>query len=456
MEHQIGIFNKFNSSEFLASFSISESTVSVLPQNESSAKQCKELSSNSSKTTDSWLYGFSDNHAIAVLLKKNTVPFWNILSQHITFRSPMIIRSDESVHEEMNSYSFNSIQFKGGIIDLLYPRSLAFINIGKDSKDQKTSNYTLSYPLTLNGEELTLEYSIDIGYSNELFMVPDICITHSTITLKFQQEKPFSEIEKYYSYILSLCEFCSGFLNVGFEIRIFSDKDHLAYSTRFLDIFDDYAEKALHSSQVMSLKNLGRNVTNLLRVLVDEKTTPRLLFLPNRTIDSNQIKYTDVTDICVAITREYDLLNLPYQANNNEIKDITDDITKLLESKQISEALIGRIKGLLGQLKSPSPKTKICMLYDHFYSYFEMMTSNITGRTGSSNNLYSQKDFSALVSDFVDIRNKTAHVGIVWNKGAEIFIHLKMLVYLSVLSRAGCTKEQCVNLLEPLFYSLFI
>lgn len=324
MEHQIGIFNKHDNEEFFASFSIVDNTVSVLPMNESTKDVCRKLQYNDmSADSDSWMYGFSNNQVVAVL-RRGVVPpsFYN----SITFHSPMILRSTGGIQKEINEYSFSAIEFVGGIIDILYPTQMFYKGNGKEFIIKDKSKYTQCYDIKVNEEEFTLEYSIKIKYNYELGQIPDYRDTHSTITFRFKKEKRFSEIEKYYSYVLILCQFCSGCFNVGFSINTYSAKDNIAYSATFDDSFDDYAETFLSIKEVINLKNLDQDVVQLLRILVEDKTTPYLLFLPKRNQEYRTIRYTDVTDMCVSIDREYRLLKIPYSFDINKIEKVSESV----------------------------------------------------------------------------------------------------------------------------------
>lgn len=453
MKHQMGIISKHDDDDFLASFSIIDHKVSLFPLNELTNDKCRKLQyTDTSSDNDSWMYGYSDSHAIAIL-RRGTVP--TTFSKTIIFHSPMILRSSRCINCEIVEHSFDAIEFVGGIIDILYPTQMAYRGNNKKFIIKERHEYTRIYTVQINGEELILEYSIKVKCHNER-QIPDYSDTHSTITLRFNESKNFSEIEKYYSYVLTLCQFCSGCLNVGFDINVYSETDNIFYSTSFSDSFDDHAETFLRTNDVINLTSIDCDIISLFKVIVEEKTKPHLLFLPKRNDEYGAIKYTDVTDMCVAIDREYRLLRIPYLIDMDKINAISKDVIDFLKSKSTDEEFINRVSGLLGQMKNPSLKSMICQLYENFFSCVDKITNNGIEDELRTIKRYSKDEFFVLAGKFVDIRNKAAHKGIVWNEGIDIYHHLRLLIYLSVLDRSGCSNERSIELIDSLFYRFFL
>ena len=108
-----------------------------------------------------------------------------------------------------------------------------------------------------------------------------------------------------------------------------------------------------------------------------------------------------------------------------------------------------KAKNLLGPLKnfSPSLKEKIVLLVDIFFDA-SMEITQIPGHDLAEVTFYTRDTFNDMIGKFISIRNHGAHVGIAWNEGTDIFPHLKLYVYYSILKRAGYSLEESTNILR--------
>lgn len=206
---------------------------------------------------------------------------------------------------------------------------------------------------------------------------------------------------------------------------------------------------------VISFGLLGDKFPSLFKILAEEQTQPHLLFLSKRNKESNSIKYTDVGDLCVAFDREFRLRPINESEKQDDISLFCNEIEKFINGSKHSEELKNRAKGLIGTLKNPSPKMVISSFYDCFEEFLKKITEQKDHDTYGIAKFYSNDDFKKLISKFVDIRNKAAHIGIVWNKGIEIFVHLKILIYFCVFKRAGYSGDESAQILSWLFGRFF-
>lgn len=90
-----------------------------------------------------------------------------------------------------------------------------------------------------------------------------------------------------------------------------------------------------------------------------------------------------------------------------------------------------------------------------FYFSYEKCLKQITKRNehikfGISKN-DSHDDFKQKILQFVDIRNKVAHVVILWNNSIDIYFHLKILIYFSILKRSSYSIEESTSIICCLF-----
>ncbi len=207
---------------------------------------------------------------------------------------------------------------------------------------------------------------------------------------------------------------------------------------------------------------LGDKLPLLFKILNEEDTHPYLSFLIKRNKNIGNVLYTDIGDICVALEREFSFINANRnQGNQKYAKKLTEELLDIINKKcdcVCPEAVKKKASNILNsQLKnfSPSLKEKINTLYDEFEPYIKSITEQENHVLYGITKFYSNKEFKKKISQFVDIRNKASHVGIIWNDGVEIFIHLKLLIYFCILKRTGYSMEECSCVLSYLFGQYF-
>ncbi len=203
---------------------------------------------------------------------------------------------------------------------------------------------------------------------------------------------------------------------------------------------------------------MGEKISVLFKNLNETDTQPHLLFLPQSNKSCSSISYTQVSDICVAFQREYDLSELEsgeVENSSNEIYNLCKELIEKIDETEFNSDLKNRAKGIVGQLKRPTIKMMIFCIY----SSYEKGLKQITERTEHINlgisKSYTPDAFKQQISHFVDIRNKVAHVGILWNDGIEIYLHLKILIYFSILKRSSYSLEESTSMISYLFGRFF-
>lgn len=451
-----------------ASFSISNNIVTIIPLTNECRQHNHKLSyTDGSADNDNWIFGYSDdNRNIAILRKTrlSTIISCPIDLQVAKFSTPIIVKSAEP--RDINLRTFDAIEFRGGIIDILHMPDLAcrIDDGGRCIKFIDKSSYTETYPIEIDNEMMEVTYSVDtselkLELGKTVDLRNDIC---SVLRFDFESSKQLSDIFKYYSYAMKLCQFCCGRLNVCFEMRLYQKKQCADNNTeitpiyvKFKDGFDDYANDVLDSINVICFNLLGDKFPSLFKILAEEKTQPHLSFLSNRNIERNRIKYTDIGDLCVAFDREFRLKPIEDSEKQDEITLFCDEMEKFIDESEHSEELKNRAKGLIGTIKNPSPKMIISLFYDCFEVLLKKITEQEDHIKYGVTKFYSNDEFKKLISKFVGIRNKVAHSGIVGNEVTEIFTHLKLLIYFCVLKRAGYSGGESVQILSRLFGRFF-
>jgi len=441
-----------------SSFNVQDSLVTIIPLNGSAKRHSHVLSYNDgSNEKDDWLFGLAEDNCKIAFLKKTHLAqrFSSSIDLSASkFFAPIIVKASKP--KDIDLKTFDAIEFRCGIVDILHLSALA---INEEYSQRRITfkekeTFTYRYEVTVNKEKFEIVYSVDIGeVVMEAGKIPDLrSEIHSFVRFNFTEEKSLNDIEKYYSYAIHLFQFCAGRLNVGFEIRLYKNEfcgdkriiNPAPIFVKFQDGFDDYANDNIKFTDLIRFQLLGDRLPNVFELLNDKKKQPHLLFLPKKNKQVYKILYTDITDMCVAFEKEYSFLNKTKdEINQNAAKNLTEKLLYLVEQEiECPECVKLKATNILNsQLKnfSPSLKEKFFMLYEEF------------GTSAKVTEIYEAKEFKKIVSDFVDIRHKASHAGIVWNKSTEVFPYLKKLIYFSVLKRSGYKLNESVAILSWMF-----
>lgn len=446
---------------FDSHFSVDGNVVTIMPLTEEAYHKVYELSfSDGSNEKDHWIYGYAeDNSAIAILQKTYLRKGFSTgidLSAAKVF-SPLIIKASKP--GITNIKTFDVIEFYGGIMDKLHTPALAIesdFNSGL-IKYKDSTRYTSEYEVTLDEIHFRIVYTIKTTNSIETGEVPDLRnSTHSVLRFEFDSPQLLDVIQKYYSYAMNLFQFCTGRLNVHTEIRLYKKQSDVPIFVKLIDGFPNFADDVINFTQVIRLNFLGEKLPNLFQLLNDEDEMPYLLFLPSRNENANKILYTDVNDLCVAFEREYiKQENEISEDKKNAARELSEKLTKDIDSvENCPDDVKRKAKNILNaQLKafSPSLKEKILFFYEKYSKELKSITEIENHDEYGIAKFYTDDDFKKMIGKFIEIRNRASHAGVQWNGGEKIFLHLKILVYYSVLERAGFSVKEISMMLSWLY-----
>ncbi|MCH5344794.1 MAG: hypothetical protein J1E64_12210 [Acetatifactor sp.] len=415
-----------------AFFNMQDNIVTIIPLTNECRKYAHILSYNDgTNEKDNWLYGFSEDGCSIAFLQKTHLH--STLSSPVDmgtsrFSTPIIIKSSRPDNKDLST--FDAIEFRGGIVDLLYNPDLAVRNDYKNNciVFNDKSDYTYSFAAEVAGERFQITYSIDVSeVCLEVGKVPDLRnAIHSIVRFDLEDKKPLKDIEKYYSYAMNLFQFCSGQLNVGFEIRLYQKEfyngERIANPSpilvNFIDGFEDYANDKLDITKVIRFRYLGEKISVLFKNLSETESGG---------VDNS----------------------------SNEIHNLCKELMEKIDETEYDSDLKKRAKGIVGQLKHPTIKMIIFCFYSSYEKGLRQITERIEHIKLGISKSYSPDAFKQKISHFVDIRNKVAHVGILWNDGIEIYLHLKILIYFSILNRSNYSLEESTSIISYLFGRFF-
>ena len=446
-------------------FSIVQKLVTIIPVSNKSREKFRTLCYDTGEESNHhlWLYGYSDLDSAVAFLQ--TTPVQERLSSGSSlragyFHTPVIVHGADSSITDV--HTFDSIEFYGGIMDKLYnPRYAISYAEDQDSIVFNSSIKNLySFNTTINGENIRIILFIRASHviSDE---VPDlrnnIC---SSLRFEFENDKTLDDIGKYYNYALRLFQFCTGHLNVRSNICLFNSKlSNSPIYVRMQDEYEDYANDFLKLKRVIGLLSLGERLPKLLSLLNDEEIKPYIEFLPLANRFVGLINYTQITDLCVSFENEYK--NLDTKKNPTiiqEAKKLTFDLLRCIDESSVSEVVKNKAQGIInGNLRnfSPSLKEKIAYIYERFKVEMSHITEQHDHDKYGITYFYAKEEFKKKIKKFTQIRGSAAHAGIQWNGGEDIFLHLVLLIYYSVLSRAGYPDDDCTRILSWLFIYKF-
>lgn len=446
---------------FDSHFSIDENLVTIMPLTKEAEKKVHELSYNDgSNEKDNWIYGYAeDNCAIAILqkshLRENFSSSINLSAAKVF--SPLIIKASSPYITDVKT--FDTIEFYGGIVDKLHIPDLAIKNDVENGLIQYTDpiTYTSQYEIVLDEIRFRVVYTVNVPTKIEIGQVPDLRNDiHAALRFEFESPQHLDTIQKYYSYAMNLFQFCAGRLNVKAEIRLYKKQFGDSILVKMIDGFSNYANDVIDFTKVIRFSFLEQKFTNLFKLLNNEKEKPYLLFLPSKNEDANKVLYTDVNDLCVAFEGEYSKQsNKVSEDKKQAARRLTEDLlAKIDVFGNCPDDVKEKARTILNaQLKAFSPSLREKIIY--FYRKYKNELKAITEIEGHDNlgitKFYSDDEFEIMIKKFIDIRNKASHAGIQWNGGEQIFVHLKILIYCSVLERAGFSAGQIGCMLSWLF-----
>lgn len=457
-------------------FHVSENLITLIPDSSECRKafvttestnknESAEESNDNCAGRRDWLFGFTQNGYSVAFCKPNNFNFFITSPVNLgtaTFRTPIILQT--TVPEDVDLHTFDAIEFRGGIVDLLHLSGRAVVENYEEKRidfcDEET--FTACYTVNVDGEVFDVTYTVDVRYISDSGKVPDlrnnIC---SVLRFNFSVERLVQEFVKYYNYALQLFRFCTRHMNLGFEVRLYRSIDGNVKTilTKIKDGYDDYANHLLNLNKVIRFEFLGTKFPQLFKLLNEETTAPSLLFLPKRNSESGYVFYTNVTDICVALEREFDLseneLTGPLK---DQAMDLAKELNTIIDKSKYDIAVKNKAKGLInGNLPDfkPSLRQKMVTLYDEFTTPMKCITEPKLHVECGIAKTYTDKEFKTLMNKFIKIRNSSAHSGVVWNEGIEIYVNLQLLVYFNILKRAGYTVDESQMVLSFLFGHMF-
>lgn len=163
--------------------------------------------------------------------------------------------------------------------------------------------------------------------------------------------------------------------------------------------------------------------------------------------------------MCVSFENEYKFLdNAKDPSIVKEAEKLTEDLLNCIDNSNASELVKNKAKGIItGNLQnfSPSLKEKIGYIYGLFKDDMRTITEQDGHDIIGVTKFYKEKEFKKKIKLFSQIRGSAAHSGVHWNGGEEIYLHLVLLIYYSILSRAGYSNQECTRILSCLFYHRF-
>jgi hypothetical protein len=448
-------------SGFDSHFTVDGNVVTIMPLTKEAYHKVYELSYNDgSNEKDHWIYGYAEDNSAIALLQKTYLRLrlsTGINLSTAKFFSPLVIKGSKPYITSVKT--FDVIEFYGGVMDKLHTPGSA-IESDCDSgliKYKDSTKYTSEHEITLDDVHIRVVNTIKTHICIETGEVPDLKNSiHSALRFEFDSPQSLDTIQKYYSYAMNLFQFCTGRLNVHTEIRLFKREFDDPIFVNLIDGFPDYADDVINFTQVIRLDFLGEKLPNLLRLLNNKDEMPYLLFLPSRNENANKVLYTNVNDLCVAFEMEYaKLKNEASEDKKKAARELAEKLTKEVDSvENCPDDVKEKAKNILNaQLKafSPSLKEKIIYFYEKYAAELRTIVEIKDHDKLGISEFYTDSDFKKMIGKFIEIRNRASHAGVQWNGGEKIFTHLKMLVYYSVLERAGFSVKDISMMLSWLF-----
>ena len=459
MENACGYIQMADDSNGLdANFSMHNGQVTFLPFNDEARRVSHThcYNTKSDHFNEKWFYGFSEyNSAIAIFANR---PMRQEFSSGLDlcatrFYSPMYIQGSSS--EIKSAEYFDCIEFYGGVVDEVYDPVMAYKTLsGERIEYADSERYVKKYDVEVEGESFKIFVGIYTDRSLTTYVPKIEGNTHSAVRFVFGDLHMTEELLKYRDYGLNLFQFCSGRLNVKCDIRLYNSElsDKPMYA-KIADGYEDYSKPDSH--RVISISHLSNCFPKLFRSLNDGKKKPYLQFLPASNRDS--LLYTQVNDLCIAMEKEYGFLTAD---SNEKLEKAAKTLAKMLlntvtNAQDVPEEVKTKASNIIGsnlQGYSPSLREKMVFLYEKYKDEMRRLTEQDGHDDFGIVKFYSDEEFKRLIGKFKNIRNSASHYGVEWNEGYEIFDHLVLLVYYSIMDRSGYGIQERSGILSGLFF----
>ena len=440
-------------------FSVNEYKVSIVPKDDDAKLYISTIlnARTSSKTLNKWIFGEIPLGGKVAFYARELFAD-RLLPQEGTlhFYASIILKGDSDV----DISTFEKIEFFGGIVNILYSPSKAEKSFGEPGSTgiRPSKDYTKEFNICIDNENIDVRFSITVITSSGRNRITDRSKSYSTLSFAFATPKTLDDLLKYYTYARTIFSFLTFTANVSFGTSIFTSVDrmyvtaerertisrHVSIDTKINDGFVDYSNDTLDSwTKVIDIEKLTPNISRLFEVLYYEY----LLFLPKQNKDQYIIYHHNVVDICSCLEREFKNLSnmLPATEQNilDDAKALHKDIKELINKKSCDDKVKDKALALISNLRKfqPSLKEKVMVVYTKFYNVMDFV-ANISVN-------FPDGSFESKIGVFNKLRNNTAHDGeIILGDNVSIYKHLILLVYISILHRAGYDDEAIKQILE--------
>lgn len=463
----LGVVKFCGNQGYDAFFNVNENIVKIVPLTKSCIDKIYKLNCVDGKDqTDDvgdWLYGFTEDNCSVAILRKTHFDIRitsGVDMKTAHFYSPLIVKSS-IVGKEIDLKTFDSIEFYGGVMDILHnPDSALQCSDGGTIVFKTAEKYTKKYEVEIDKEQFEVIYSVSMEeLKYEVGKIPDLKNgIHSIIKFKFQSPKKLIEIEKYYNYAMSLFQFCTRRINVCSQIRLYKNNIKGPIYVRLEDGFADYADD-LDITQVIRFNALSEFFPKLLKILNEKATRPHLDFLPKENKHINRILHTNINDLCIAFEKEYSLSKTSVQETEKKAaKELAEHLENIVKKyENCPEIVKNKAISLMTPLKSfsPSLKEKIICICKLYYQYAKVITEQPNHDNYGITTFYSDEEFEKRIAEFVRIRNSVSHSSVRWNDGVEIYHHLQLYIFINVLVRCEISPQSVTDILSWMFNHLF-
>jgi hypothetical protein len=413
-----------------------------------------------------FVYGFDERgNKVAFLIERNIPsPYLPPLLDPIyqAFGTPVIIKGKKNAADDDELTTFDAITIKGGIIDSLFPPGIHAMDLEKIGEIPENGartidikpfeEYTYEYPVELFGERGTLMYSVNQS-GGELFS-GNLGKLFTIIRLEFDSSQPLEKFVDYYILINKFLAFCVGQRNIRFERiylsrRIQSGKEAGKYKElgicKVFDSYSDYAESIWHD--VLPLRIFDEQIVNMLNLLADIKMAPKLEFLPGSNREKKwRVSYDNIKNLSTSLEFECVKRNLPSkkQEGMNGLKAaIKATINEYCSLNEIDASVKDRTFAQFHRMDISAA--------DQIYELYK----DIRNRLGLTEGNHLEDSIAISYQEiqaFVKKRNDISHGNLIteWGTTVKSYQRLCRITYLSILLRAGLSKDQLNNCLEPL------
>lgn len=424
--------------------------------------KCKELNGNYNSL--GWLYGttsrrytvafkLSDEQGILSYYKGAVTLIVEIILETMNSKDPS---TGEYFYEYVDLHGFSAIDFMGDAIDLVFPPNCAIDrehNRREGIAWKKHKEYSKIFPTKIGGTSCNLIFTVWVDAQHLSPDTTSLGKLRTILRLEFEKRQEVSFIEPCWQAVCTFLAFCLGQFNVtDFDIALSDTTQKISTygGSGNIDcvINDDIIEGikfCYPRYNIFSILSLGDKTGDLFELLNDRDKKPTISFLKRTNWDTS-INRNKIRDICTALELEFEYRKIKYSNDNVEIlvKQLKDTVRVYRKEHidAIEKTTYDYIFSSLSFISQPA-REKFKSIYTDYKDIINPEFERMSSFSRYKFDLSDEQTYTD-IAWIVKTRNNITHSSGITDQEIPnaIYARLTIVIFCSVLERAGYSKEE--------------